>query len=362
MQLVYTPSDTHTWNSGGTPVNPVDRPANWDGGRVPTYGDSLVFPDGTLYNPVNDFTGLTLHDVTLARPGMAVLGNAITLTGALVRTVADEAHIDWHPDLQLGDEATLGSTAGILNFKEAAVSGGDLTKTGAGTVSLRDASSYSGKTVVEAGTLHFNADGALPAGSAVSIAAGATVDLDPMDKTTTPYDNVFSGPEGATLRFSYGTPMLTGDSSSGFAGATEAETSVIVTGSLGGTISGKSAVSGSGTVGDMDDIMVLPSMRGEETFAISTLTGSYWTGEVDRLRHHRRRRRPRCGLRPAADHRRRRHPSRGRRQGRPHGDAHVDRRDRSIRFVRQLRSDQELPLADRSSTSTGRSTGSAPEP
>ena len=209
---------------------------------------------------------------------MAVLGNAITLTGALVRTVADEAEIDWHPDLQLGDEATLGSTAGILNIK-AAVSGGDLTKTGAGTVSLRHASSYTGKTVVEAGTLHFNADGALPAGSAVSIADGATVDIDPMDKGTTACDNVFSGPEGATLRFSYGTPMLTGDSS-GFAGATEADTSVIVTGSLGGTISGKNAVGGSGTVGAMDDIMVLPSMRGEETFAISTLTGSYWTGEA----------------------------------------------------------------------------------
>ena len=116
---------------------------------------------------------------------MAVLGNAIALTGALVRTVADAAEIDWHLDLQLGDEATLGSTAGILNLKEAAVSGGDLTKTGAGTVSLRDASSYTGKTVVEAGTLHFNADGALPAGSSVSIAAGATVDVDPMGKATT---------------------------------------------------------------------------------------------------------------------------------------------------------------------------------
>jgi autotransporter-associated beta strand protein len=271
--------DTHTWDSGGTTAL-WSEAANWVGDTVPTDGDSLVFPDGTLYDPVNDLkAGLTLHDITLARPGMAVLGNAITLTGALVRTVADEAHIDWHPDLQLGDEATLGSTAGILNLKEAAVSGGDLTKTGAGTVSLRDASSYTGKTAVEGGTLHFNADGALPAGSAVSIAAGATVDVDPMEKATTAYDNVFSGPEGATLRFSYGTPMLTGDSS-GFAGATEAETSVIVTGSLGGTISGKSAVSGSGTVGVMDGVMVLPSMRGEETFAISTLTGSYWTGEA----------------------------------------------------------------------------------
>ena len=336
--------DTHTWDSGGTTAL-WSEAANWVGDTVPTDGDSLVFPDGTLYDPVNDFTGLTLHDVTLARPGMAVLGNAITLTGALVRTVADEAEIDWHPDLQLGDEATLGSTAGILNIK-AAVSGGDLTKTGAGTVSLRQASSYTGKTVVEAGTLHFNADGALPAGSAVSIADGATVDIDPMDKATTAFDNVFSGPEGATLRFSYGTPMLTGDSS-GFAGTTEAETSVIVTGSLGGTISGKNAVSGSGTVGAMDDIMVLPSMRGEETFTISTLTGSYWTGEAAGF-----------GVTDAAGD-----PGVGYDQLRITGDvdipavvdgkgglmvrAHVDRRDRGSGAVRRLRSDQELPLAGR---------------
>ena len=196
--------DTHTWDAGAGTDKWSDA-ANWDGDTVPADGDSLVFPDGPPFDPVNDLTGLTLHDVTLARPGMAVLGNAIVLTGALVRTVADEAEIDWHPDLQLGDEATLRSTAGILNIK-AAVSGADLTKTGAGTVSLRDASSYTGKTVVEAGTLHFNADGALPAGSAVSIAAGATVDVDALAKATTVFDNVFSGPEGATLRFIDGTP------------------------------------------------------------------------------------------------------------------------------------------------------------
>ncbi len=267
--------DTHTWD-GGAGTDKWSDAANWVGDTVPESGDSLVFPDGTLYDPVNDFEGLTLHDVTLARPGMSVLGKAIVLTGALVRTVAGEAEIDWHPDLQLGDEATLGSTAGIVAIK-AAVTGGDLVKTGAGTVSLRHATSYTGKTVVEGGTLHFNADGALPAGSAVSIADGATVDVDPYAKGTAVYDNVFSGPEGAKLRLSYGLPELTADSS-GFAGTTEAETSVIVTGSLGGTISGKNAVSGSGTVGAMDGVMVLPSMRGEESFAISTLTGSCWTG------------------------------------------------------------------------------------
>ena len=45
--------DTHTWDSGGTTALWSDA-ANWVGDTVPTDGDSLVFPDGTLYDPVND--------------------------------------------------------------------------------------------------------------------------------------------------------------------------------------------------------------------------------------------------------------------------------------------------------------------
>ena len=279
VDVVFTPKapDTHTWDAGGG-TDKWSNATNWDIDTAPTDGDSLVFPDGPPFDPVNDLDALTLHDVTLDCPGRAITGNAIVLTGALVRTVADEAEIDWHPDLQLGEEATLGSTAGIVNIK-GAVSGGDLTKTGAGTVTLRHASSYTGKTVVEGGTLHLNADGALPDGSAVNIAAGATADIDPTDKGLKVYDNVFSGPEGATLRFSYGLPDITRDSS-GFAGTTETDGTLLVTGSLGGTISGRGLVGGSGTVGAMDGTMVFPGMRGEESFAISTLTGSYWTGQV----------------------------------------------------------------------------------
>ena len=90
-------------------------------------------------------------------------------------------------------------------------------------------------------------------------------------------------------------------------------------------------MSGSGTVGAMDGVMVVPSMRGDDTFVISTLTGSYWTGAAAGF-----------GVTDAAGD-----PGVGYDQlritgdvdipavvdgeGRPHGGAHVGRRDRSSR-------------------------------
>lgn len=54
---------------------------------------------------------------------------------------------------------------------------GGLTKTGAGTLTLACANTFAGAVAVEGGTLKVAADGALPAKAPVSVAPGATLDL-----------------------------------------------------------------------------------------------------------------------------------------------------------------------------------------
>lgn len=63
---------------------------------------------------------------------------------------------------------------------------GGLTKTGEGTLTINCANTFTGAVAVEAGTLKVNADGALPASAPVSVAAGATLDLNgrPMAATS----------------------------------------------------------------------------------------------------------------------------------------------------------------------------------
>jgi len=56
--------------------------------------------------------------------------------------------------------------------------GGSLTKLGAGSLTLATANAYSGGTNVDGGTLRLGADGALADSGALTIAAGATLDLD----------------------------------------------------------------------------------------------------------------------------------------------------------------------------------------
>ncbi len=81
-----------------------------------------------------------------------------------------------------GGSVSLGSatlTVGSGNYAGSIGGTGGLTKAGAGTLALSGANSYSGATMVNGGTLRLGAAGALPSGTAVTLAnvAGAVLDL-----------------------------------------------------------------------------------------------------------------------------------------------------------------------------------------
>lgn len=72
-----------------------------------------------------------------------------------------------------------GAVAPIVNtIGTAANVGGGLTKSGAGVLTLSGANTYTGATVVNAGTLHLDATGTLAGSASLSLASGATLQLD----------------------------------------------------------------------------------------------------------------------------------------------------------------------------------------
>src|SRR5207245_2770055 len=112
-----------------------------------------------------------------------------------------------------GQDASLASDGGISNVTS-------LTKTGGGPSVLFGVNSYTGPTLINAGTLLVGAGGAVPSTSAVTVAAGASFDLNNFndtigalagsgtvslgsgtlstDGTGTPFTGTINGPGGIT--------------------------------------------------------------------------------------------------------------------------------------------------------------------
>lgn len=122
--------------------------------------------------------------------------------------------------------------------------GTTLTKAGPGTLILSAANTYTGPTVIDAGTLRMGIANNLNSSSAVSVASGATLDLDNFDQTT----NNLSGVGNVTL----GSAVLTVNDTvpTTFGGVISGTGSLVKTGGSTLTLNGNNTYSGSTTVSD----------------------------------------------------------------------------------------------------------------
>ncbi|WP_193760045.1 autotransporter-associated beta strand repeat-containing protein [Azorhizobium caulinodans] len=248
----------------------------------------------------NSFTGAT----TVAGGTLAISGGASLADGARL-TVASAATLSL-----LDANETVGSLAGagtVALGSQTLTAGGDntsstftgtlsgtggLTKVGTGTLTLGGTNSYSGQTTVSAGTLVAQGNAALADGTAVSVASGATLDLQMTgtkilgglsgagnvqlnattlsvggDNSSTTYSGVLSGTGGLTKT---GTGTLTLSGTNTFTGTAQISSGALaLMGSVGGDVSVAAAATLSGTGSVSGTVNVLSG---------GTLSGTQPTG------------------------------------------------------------------------------------
>ncbi len=133
----------------------------------------------------------------------------------------------------------------VLTNQGASATGWDgttLTKQGSGTLILSSANTYTGSTLINAGTLRTGSDNAFALSSAVSVAGGATLDLDSFNQTA----NNLTGDGAVTL----GTAALTlaNSSDTAFGGVISGDGSLDKTGAAALTLTGNSTYTGGTTI------------------------------------------------------------------------------------------------------------------
>jgi autotransporter-associated beta strand protein len=186
----------HTWLGSGYGTGQLwSYDSNWKEGTSPA-GDpaaDLVFPTAVEEWLKNDLVGLKVHSITFNDDqfdavGYAIGGNGITLTG----DITDNAPaLNWyHQSLTntiafpvaltttyFGSHSVSVATGTTLMVSGDITGTASLSKAGAGTLALNGYSHYSGYTDITAGTVLLGPNGNLSSVSAVTVEAGATLDL-----------------------------------------------------------------------------------------------------------------------------------------------------------------------------------------
>jgi len=240
----------------------------------------------------NEFDGVISGAGSLSKTGMGtlVLGGNNTFTGDTTLSSGT---------LQVGNGGTAGALTGnivnnaalVFNRSDASayngvISGtGNVTKDGAGTLTLSGTNTYGGGTVIDAGTLSLAQAQAIGAGTALINAAG-TLDLAFNNAT---FANAVSGDGKALIS---GTDVALGGDNTAFTGAWDITGSAIVTqasqlGSAGVQLDGtgsqlalnnfssdfNNALSGNGT------LQINQNSKNDD-FTFASSTGSAFTGTV----------------------------------------------------------------------------------
>lgn len=175
--------NTRTWTGKGSSGNWSDG-ANWD---LPSFGaDALTFNGSLQLVSTNDLAadrqvnGIRFHGNA---GGFTLGGNRIGLISDIVNDSYSTQVINL-PIQLLGERDFLfGANPGDLYVGGQISGSGSLVKGGADTLTLAASNTYSGATRIMAGTLKLAADDALPVRTALTIDAGATLDLNGHDVT-----------------------------------------------------------------------------------------------------------------------------------------------------------------------------------
>lgn len=223
-----------SWNLN-TNGNYSDLP-NWDPNQIPdgaglvaTFGNGTttavnvpnitVTVDGTKRVGTLNFNNTNGTSFTLGNDGVA--GHSLTLdNNGAGATVNSSTGNNWiFSNLVLADNATFNVAAGssvlvsLGNISETGTSR-SVTKTGAGTLTIDTASTYTGTTSVTAGTLVTTATGTLSTGPLVASAASGVTSLVSLNnnQTVSSLSGTVSGSGVATVSVASGTTLTVAQS------------------------------------------------------------------------------------------------------------------------------------------------------
>jgi autotransporter-associated beta strand protein len=148
----YVARAANVWDGGGANDN-WGSPANWDDNLVPLWPQTIKFAGSTRLTPNNDLSGISVTGITLdAAAGAFVIGgNAITLSGDITNSATTAQAINLPLTLDATHLVAVTNAAGSLTLGGVISGpGAGLTKTGAGTLTLTGANTYSGPTTIGA--------------------------------------------------------------------------------------------------------------------------------------------------------------------------------------------------------------------
>jgi uncharacterized repeat protein (TIGR01451 family) len=172
----------HTWSgAGGNSL--WDNAGNWSAGGAPQPGETdvmLTFPAVANTTGNNNVTDLTVSEVDFTGGGYTITGNAITLADSAAINVTAAGNNAFNLPIALTQNTiSVTSASAILTLGGALSTGpstGNLTKVGAGTLTLTGNNTFTQPILLQAGTLVASSDNAL--GSATGdteISSGASL-------------------------------------------------------------------------------------------------------------------------------------------------------------------------------------------